>query len=105
MLLLVIFGSYLYVGTFNSTTGCEIWRDTIDLDNDGIPDYMDNCPDIYNPDQTNSDEDSYGNACDNCWYVNNPDQEDSSGDYTWCSWSSPACICYMDDLPVIGDEV
>jgi hypothetical protein len=33
------------------------------------------------------------------------DQEDESGDYTWCSWDKPACICYMDDLPGVGDDV
>lgn len=51
-----------------------------DTDGDGVPDPADNCPSIYNPDQTNSDDDSLGDACDNCPTVPNPDQLDSDGD-------------------------
>jgi PKD repeat protein/predicted nucleic acid-binding Zn ribbon protein len=36
-----------------------------DDDGDGIPDYSDNCPDKYNPSQTDTDNDGYGDACDN----------------------------------------
>ena len=35
-----------------------------DADVDGIPDYFDNCPDVYNPDQADSDEDGIGDVCD-----------------------------------------
>lgn len=35
-----------------------------DTDGDGIVDASDNCPDVPNPDQLNSDEDGLGNACD-----------------------------------------
>lgn len=35
-----------------------------DSDDDGIPDYVDNCPDFYNPDQQDADGDGIGNACD-----------------------------------------
>lgn len=35
-----------------------------DTDGDGVPDIMDNCPDVYNPDQTDTDEDGWGDACD-----------------------------------------
>jgi len=44
---------------------------------DGTGDVCDNCPDIYNPDQNNSDEDMVGDACDNCLNVSNSDQNDS----------------------------
>jgi len=37
-----------------------------DGDNDGIPDAEDNCPLIYNPDQTDADKDSIGDICDSC---------------------------------------
>lgn len=38
---------------------------TIDSDDDGISDNLDNCPYTPNPDQADSDEDGIGDACDN----------------------------------------
>ncbi|MFC1495504.1 carboxypeptidase regulatory-like domain-containing protein, partial [Thermodesulfobacteriota bacterium] len=37
-----------------------------DIDEDGIDDDVDNCPDTYNPDQADSDEDGLGDECDGC---------------------------------------
>jgi uncharacterized repeat protein (TIGR01451 family) len=84
--------------------------DDFDSDNDGIPNYSDNCPYTYNPSQTDTDGDGVGDACDygsggggsggggagggsddsdwdgvldaddNCPYVFNPDQTDTDGD-------------------------
>ena len=36
----------------------------LDKDADGIPDQSDNCPNVANPNQLNTDGDSLGNACD-----------------------------------------
>jgi hypothetical protein len=36
----------------------------LDSDGDGIPDFLDNCPDDANPDQLDDDSDGVGNACD-----------------------------------------
>jgi CubicO group peptidase (beta-lactamase class C family) len=47
-----------------------------DYDEDGVIAGLDNCPGVYNPEQTNDDTDSLGNACDNCPGVYNPDQID-----------------------------
>ncbi len=67
-----------------------------DPDGDGICDEVDNCPEVSNPDQTDTDGDGIGDACeedcvdvdedgdcdevDNCVDVYNPDQLDSDGD-------------------------
>ncbi|MHB8632607.1 MAG: thrombospondin type 3 repeat-containing protein [Thermoplasmatota archaeon] len=76
-----------------------------DVDGDGAPDWMDNCPTLYNPDQADLDHDGIGDVCDpdmdgdgindklasgdsketfldNCPRVPNPDQRDSVGDGT-----------------------
>jgi hypothetical protein len=37
-----------------------------DFDGDGILDYKDNCPFVFNPDQRDSDGDSVGDVCDLC---------------------------------------
>ncbi len=63
-----------------------------DADNDGIPDSLDNCPTVYNPDQLDTDEDGSGDVCDsdddndgvpdisdNCPLASNPDQIDTNG--------------------------
>ncbi len=63
---------------------------TNDDDKDGVENHVDNCPDVVNPSQTDTDSDNIGNACDsdddndtindaidNCPLDNNPDQIDS----------------------------
>src|SRR5258707_1066700 len=37
-----------------------------DVDNDGIPDEIDNCPNTKSADQANEDGDKFGDACDPC---------------------------------------
>ncbi len=39
---------------------------------DGFGADCDNCPDVYNADQANSDNDRFGDSCDNCPVVDNP---------------------------------
>jgi hypothetical protein len=81
-----------------------------DTDGDGVCDSVDNCPTVFNPDQTDTDGDGIGDACDvcpsdpgndadgdgicagtgfkppkvgdhdNCPTVYNPDQADTNGD-------------------------
>ena len=52
----------------------------VDSDADGFEDTIDNCIDVYNPNQRDLDEDDIGDACDNCPYTYNPDQLDSNDD-------------------------
>lgn len=64
----------------------------IDIDEDGILNSVDNCPELGNPDQIDTDGDGVGNACndhmdqdndewrddlDNCPLTNNPIQQDT----------------------------
>jgi len=87
-------GDYQLTLSHKSTlTDAEQWYSLIittgtptcyDSDNDGYgnPGYpdnsclADNCPEIYNPDQDDSDADGVGTLCDNCPDKFNPGQED-----------------------------
>ena len=64
-----------------------------DIDNDGIFDDVDNCPNVPNNDQADTNNDGIGDACsddtdedgiidamDNCPLASNPNQEDENGD-------------------------
>jgi hypothetical protein len=37
-----------------------------DIDDDNMPDLVDNCPEVYNIWQDDTDDDGIGDACDNC---------------------------------------
>ncbi len=52
---------------------------TDDYDGDGFADNFDNCPFVFNKDQTDSDGDKIGDACDNCAHNANFDQSDING--------------------------
>jgi len=74
-----------YVGGFNKSNnfGVRAVRggpSLGDWDGDGIPNELDNCKYVYNPDQADSDHDGIGNACDNCPNIYNSDQADSDSD-------------------------
>jgi hypothetical protein len=51
-----------------------------DPDGDGFPNWNDNCPDAYNPDQTDTDDDGIGDTCDWRCGDSNGDDEINVGD-------------------------
>ena len=51
-----------------------------DRDGDGVPDSVDNCPDVPNADQANEDGDKLGDACDPCPVEANDNPSDPDGD-------------------------
>ena len=74
-------------GTARPTTDCDAGAyeyvaptGVNDIDDDFILDLHDNCPYIYNPEQTDTDGDGVGDACDNSPLIANPDQKDTDGD-------------------------
>ena len=93
-----------------------------DLDQDGVPDIIDNCPGIANPDQRDTDADGRGDACDpdddgdgiadgqdNCPLVPNPGQSDVDKDGVGdlCDRDGPGAIVeatLKPPHPVLGDR-
>jgi len=63
-----------------------------DADDDGIIDSVDNCPDVHNPSQGDSDCDFVGNMCDECTDYDG----DGFGDP-----GHPENICALDNCPEV----
>ncbi|MFQ6605673.1 MAG: T9SS type A sorting domain-containing protein [Fidelibacterota bacterium] len=53
-------------GTIIATIEAALANLPADLDGDGILNDLDNCPEIYNPDQADLDNDDIGDLCDPC---------------------------------------
>ncbi|HOP07923.1 MAG TPA: M14 family zinc carboxypeptidase [candidate division Zixibacteria bacterium] len=72
----------------NTTSGSDCgWIDYIvfpptssDIDEDGIDNTADNCPENYNPNQEDADDDGVGDLCDNCVDIANTNQTDADND-------------------------
>jgi len=64
-----------------------------DIDGDGIAPAADNCPTVYNPDQTDADGDDIGDACERIVFVDD-DAPDGGDGTTWAT----ACNELQDGL-------
>lgn len=84
---------------------------TSDRDNDGKSDFVDNCPDSYNPAQIDWDGDSVGTGCDNCEGDANIEQYDTDFDclaykkaYGFWIYDANVKSSYWINDPMCGDE-
>ncbi len=66
------------------------WILSGDIDDDGIPDTLDNCPYTFNTDQNDEDVDGFGDLCDDC--------TDTDGD-GFGNPGFPRNICEVDNCP------
>lgn len=75
----------------------------VDMDNDQLYDFLDNCPFTANPDQADLDGDGVGDACDNCKHTDNPDQadmdNDGKGDVCDPDMDGDGCLNDVDQHP------
>ncbi len=79
---------------------CDINLGESDCDLDGVMNAIDNCNNLFNPNQEDSDDDGVGDPCDNCVLTFNPDQADSDSD-----GQGDACdYCPNDPAPDTDDD-
>ena len=114
-------------GVLTTDTQGNLCDTSYDRDCDGIPDLIDNCPDVYNPDQADDDHDGIGNLCDtdtfgcntmedadcdgipntvdNCPYTSNTDQRDTDGDGIGDACDNCPLVPNPDQLDSDGDGI
>ncbi len=60
----ITLSSVIVTGEFDGIVQCTVSSPDTDRDDDGIPNEVDNCQFVANPDQRDFDNDSIGDACD-----------------------------------------
>jgi choice-of-anchor A domain-containing protein len=76
-----------------------------DCDSDGIPDTLDNCRCVSNPNQTDDDEDGVGDACDPGCHVNADCDDGDACTVDTCNGSGGSCSHVpSEDSACSGDD-
>ncbi|MFH1802982.1 MAG: hypothetical protein ABH864_06065 [archaeon] len=77
-----------------------------DIDDDGVIDMCDNCPEYFNPDQEDSDHDGIGNICDYSPQNDGGDGNGGEDEEIRCSRDRDCGISgFLDDQFCSGDDV
>lgn len=88
---------------------CTITLDRVDSDEDGVPESVDNCPSIANPDQLDTDDDGIGDACDE-FVSTPPEDKDACKEDGWMSYDNPTfrnqgqCVSYVNHHDGNGND-
>lgn len=78
--------------------------DCSDIDQDGVLNSADLCPEVGNPDQADTDGDGVADACGNCPGISNADQMDTDGDGIGVACTdgeqpvAATCTCFSSGL-------
>lgn len=96
----------------SGTSYVDTYKLPLAWDEDNVPFGSDNCPNDYNPAQSDVDVDGVGDVCDNCVNDSNPDQmdrdHDGMGDVcdpsTVCIPTAETCNGIDDDCDDMVDE-
>jgi hypothetical protein len=73
-----------------------------DVDYDGVLNAVDNCPNIYNPDQADADGDGVGDICDICPDIYNPAQDNKAA---CIAVSAATATCLESKIHLISTEL
>lgn len=89
-----------------------------DTDMDGAPNYLDNCAEVSNSDQSDADDDGFGDECevdydgddspddvDNCPLMQNPTQADSDRDSKGDACDNCKTVSNLDQADANGNRV
>ena len=97
--------SYGHDATADAAFACLVLERSLggvclDLDEDGLCEMEDNCPDRFNPDQQDTDFDGVGDNCDNCRLNPNIGQEDNDGDGQGDACDKHECTPTNDSIEI-----